>query len=187
MQETYSSKLLILGVWDLCSFSAKLDLGISGTRFVFVVTFYELIGERGLHSALLLQIFSWDIIKTCDLKDSLNVKSFKINILMMLHAYWAEKLSEVAFSTKSFLCFLPLFPTPFTTSSLFLNCSLNCIFLVICFRVYIKVFRLKHCEKVKIFNISVLPTSSLTTFTADCLGSAQGIGKGSLQTSEYAS
>lgn len=90
MQETYSSKLLILGVWDLCSFSAKLDLGISGTRFVFVVTFYELIGERGLHSALLLQIFSWDIIKTCDLKDSINVKSFKINILMMLHAYWAE-------------------------------------------------------------------------------------------------
>ena len=179
-QEAYCSKPLILGVWDLCSFSAKLDLGISGTRFIFVVKFYELIDERDLHSALLLQIFSWDIMKTCGLKDSLNVKSFKINILMMLHAYWVEKLSEVAFSMKSFLCFRPLFPTPFTTSSLFLNCSLNYIFLVICFRVYITVFCLKHCEKVKSYNISVLPISSLTTFTVDCFGSAQGFGKGSL-------
>lgn len=119
-------------------------------------------------------------MKTCGLKDSLNVKSFKINILMMLHAYWVKKLSEVGFSMKSFLCFCPLFPTPFTTSSLFLNCSLNYIFLVICFRVYITVFCLKHCEKVKSFNISVLAISSLTTFTVDCFGSAQGFGKGSL-------
>lgn len=67
-QEAYCSKPLILGVWDLCSFSAKLDLGTSGTRFIFVVKFYELIDERDLHSALLLQIFSWDIMKTCGLQ-----------------------------------------------------------------------------------------------------------------------
>ena len=129
MLEVCCSKPLILGVWDLSLFFFSLcllDLGTLEMHFIFVLKFYQ-----HIDSPMLLKIVLWDVMKTL-----LNLRSLKVNILMILYVNWAEKFSEVAFSTKLFIYFHVLLPTSVTTLSMFLNFSLGYIFVVIFFRVY---------------------------------------------------
>lgn len=103
MLEVCCSRPLIFGVWDLSSFFFYLclfDLGTLEMHFIFVLKFYQ-----HIDSPLLLKIFLWDVMKTL-----LNLRSLKVNVLMILYVNWTEKFSELLFQPNCLFVFVSYFP-----------------------------------------------------------------------------